>query len=280
LVFQAPFAFSAINTELKSPWVYPKTINDPTTSEYYKVLLASGINNIDIVIWNNHPNWDFINGSFVIAVKSGLTQVSINNINLTKNAENLTGSSTPGNFSLATIFPCSWLQYTIPNYLADLRNASGYQGVNDTSGMVVTMQIAVTGDPSNVKLYFLAWGNKLTESGLVYTESPISHITETTHILPPTPVPSPYLSPSATHSPSPTFSPFPSQTTPPLTSTPDATSTPPLTPLPTSDASTTPSESPNIPEFSLIVVALLCGVSCVLFILRKKGPKKQLTKNS
>jgi hypothetical protein len=171
-------------TEIKSPWIYPANITDPTTSENYTTQIVSGENYINLTIWNNHPNWDLVNGKFIIAIKSGLSQVTINSINLIKDQEDLRGESTPGNFSLPNIFPCPWIQYNITGYLADLRNPKGYQGTNDTSGMWVNIHISIIGNPDNVKIYFLAWGYKLTESGLVYTDSPFTHITETTNSIP------------------------------------------------------------------------------------------------
>lgn len=171
-------------TEIKSPWIYPANITDPTTTENYTTQIVTGENNINLTIWNNNPNWDLVNGKFIIAVKSGLSQVTINSINLTKDQEELSGEAVPGNFSLPNIFPSPWIQYNITGYLADLRNPKGYQGFNDTSGMWVNINISITGDVDNVKIYFLSWGYKLTETGLVYTESPFTHITETIASIP------------------------------------------------------------------------------------------------
>jgi len=198
ILLQVGFVYSAINIDLKNPWIYPATIQDPTTSENYTVPITSGVNNIDLIMWNNHPNWDFVSGKFVIAIKSGLAQVSINNVSLTKETEDLSGISTPGNFSLNSIFPCPWIQYNVSRYLADMRDPKGYQGVADTSGIQVSIQISVIGDPADVKLYFLAWGNKFTEDGLYYTDSPISHITETIPQSPATPTATPTVTPVAT----------------------------------------------------------------------------------
>jgi hypothetical protein len=166
------------STNIKSPWVYPASIANPTTCQNYTFHLDSGLNNISLIIWNNHPNWDLVQGEFVIAISSGASQVTINSINLTKDKEDLTGASTPGNFSLPHIFPCPWIEYTIPKYLADLRNPNGYQGSGDTSGIIVNLQISIIGNPDNVQIYFVSWGYKLTESGLVYTDSPLTHSTE------------------------------------------------------------------------------------------------------
>jgi hypothetical protein len=165
-------------TNIKSPWVYPASISDPTTIQNYTLHLDSGQNNISLTVWNNHPNWDFVQGEFVVAIKTGASQVIINSINLTEDKEDLSGASTPGNFSLPNVFPCPWIEYTIPKYLADLRNPNGYQGTADTSGMRVNLQLSIIGNPSNVQICFLAWGYKLTESGLVYTDSPLAHSTE------------------------------------------------------------------------------------------------------
>ena len=165
-------------TEMGSPWIYPASITDPTTSQNYTIPLTLGDNNVSLIIWNNSPNWDFIQGKFIIAIKSGLAQVTIKNITVSKDQEDLTGKSTPDNFSIPNIFPCPWMQYNIPGYLADARSLNGYQGAYDISGTKVEVHVVVTGNPSNVDLYFLAWGYRLAESSLTYTGSPASHITE------------------------------------------------------------------------------------------------------
>jgi len=189
MLFNPSLAYSqtVVPDEIKSPWIYPANITDPTTSENYTIQIVPGENYLNLTIWNNHPNWDLVDGKFIIAIKSGLSQVTINSINMAKDQEDLRGEFIPGNFSLPDIFPCPWIQYNITGYLADLRNPKGYQGINDTSGMWVNINISITGNPNNVKIYFLAWGYKLTESDPhVYTDSPFSHITETT-LTPPIP---------------------------------------------------------------------------------------------
>ena len=169
---------------VNSPWVYPAT-ETPGTGPY-TVLLDAGFNSINLVLWNHDNNYDFVNGKFVIAIKFGLSQVTINDISLTFDTEDLSGTTKPGDFPPGSIFPCPWKQYNVGTNLTDWQSSIGWQGPGDTSGIQVNINITVTGDPVNVKLYFLAWGYKAKSKGLQYTDTPYSEITAT---YPPPPPP-------------------------------------------------------------------------------------------
>lgn len=162
-----------------SPWVYPTTQANPTTTEYYQTPIAEGPNTIQLVIWNHDQNYDFVNGKFIIAIKTGLSQVTIDSVSLTFGTEDLTGTTHPGDFPPGDIFPCPWKQYDIGTTLTDWASPDGWQGLGDPSGINLTITMTVTGNPLNVKLYFLAWGYKDAPQGLKYTDTPYSHVTET-----------------------------------------------------------------------------------------------------
>jgi hypothetical protein len=159
------------------PWVYPSTVTDPTTTSYHLVLLNAGDNQIALILWDHTNNQDFVNGKFIIAIKSGLEQVTINSITLTFDTQNLTGTSTPGQFPPGGIFPCPWKQYNVGVNLTQRQDSNGWQGSGDTSGIQITIGITVSGDPAGVKLYFLVWGFTTSHS-YTYTDTPYSHITE------------------------------------------------------------------------------------------------------
>jgi len=92
----------------------------------------------------------------------------------------LSGTSTAGSFPPGGIYPCPWKQYDIGITLASREYEDGWHGSGDASGIEVVISITVTGDPANVKLYFMAWGyDDHREGNLHYTDSPYSHITET-----------------------------------------------------------------------------------------------------
>jgi hypothetical protein len=161
-----------------SPWVYPTTEASPTTTSYYKTLLTTGPNHITLVLWNHDNNYDFVNGKFVIAIKSGLAQITSSSVNLGFDTQDLTGTTSPTGSSLPPggIFPCPWKQYNVGTTLTDWQSPNGLQGTGDSSGIQVNVDVTAIGDPASVHLYFMAWGYK---SNGQYTDSPYSHITDT-----------------------------------------------------------------------------------------------------
>jgi hypothetical protein len=176
-----------------SPWVYPTTEANPTTTEYYKVLLTGGYNQINLVLWNHDHQYDFVLGKFVIAIKSGVDQITINSINLTFDTADLSGTSRPDSMPWDGIFPCPWKQYNVGINLTERQYNDGWHGAGDPSGIQVTIEITVNTNPANVHLYFVAWGyNKKDDGNLDWTKTPYSHITETfpppPHVIPEVPV--------------------------------------------------------------------------------------------
>jgi hypothetical protein len=166
-----------LGTVENSPWVYPTTEASPTTTSYYKTLLTPGLNHITLVLWNHDNNYDFVNGKFVIVIKSGLAPITINSISLAFDTENLTANAIqPGQLPNGGIFPCPWKQYNVGTTLTDWQSPNGWQGTSDSSGIQVNVDVTVIGDPASVHLYFMAWGYK---SSGQYTDSPYSHITDT-----------------------------------------------------------------------------------------------------
>lgn len=173
---------SAVNAEeivVNSPWVYPATEATPTMTEYYVVPLSAGVNNINLILWNHDHNYDFINGKFIIAIKTGLAQVTIDSINLAFDTQDLTGTTHPGNFPPGSIYPCPWKQYNVNGTLTEWQNENGWQGQGDPSGMYVNITLTVTGNPLNVLLHFMSWGYKDMPQGPDYTDTPYSHLTST-----------------------------------------------------------------------------------------------------
>lgn len=184
-----------------SPWVYPATISNPTLTSYYVVPLTSGPNTYNLILWNHHPNYDFAAGKFVIAIKSGFGQVTINSvtINGVSVAVDTTGTTRPGPgpgesdyMPWDGIFPCPWIQYDVGNTLIKRQNPNGWQGSGDYSGVSVVVDVTVTGSASDVKLYFLSWGYDQMAKGNQFVWSPYSHITETSsppdHVIPEVPL--------------------------------------------------------------------------------------------
>jgi len=173
---------SAVNAEeivVNSPWVYPVTETHPTFNEYYHVPIAAGVNNINLILWNHDHNYDFINGKFIIAIKYGLSQVTINSINLAFDTQDLTGTTHPGNLPPGGIYPCPWKQYNVNGTLTKWKSDKGWKGPGDTSGMYVNITLTITGNPLTVKLYFMSWGYKNKPQGPDYTDTPYSHLTTT-----------------------------------------------------------------------------------------------------
>jgi len=167
-----------------SPWVYPASETSPTTTSYYKVLLAGGSNEINLVLWNHDPNYNFTFGKFVIAIKSGIGQFTIDSINLAFDTEDLSGTTRPDSMPWGGIFPCPWKQYNVGINLTKRQYNDKWHGTGDPSGIQITIGITVNTDPANVHLYFVAWGYNLKDGNLDRTFSPYSHITET---IPPPP---------------------------------------------------------------------------------------------
>lgn len=173
--------------EEESPWVYPASEPSPTTTSYYTVLLTGGYNEIHLILWNHDPNYNFTFGKFVIAIKSGLGDLSIDSINLAFDTEDLSGTTRPDTMPWGGIFPCPWKQYNAGINLTARQYNDGWHGTGDPSGIEVTIGITVNTDPASVHLYFVAWGYNLKNDGsLDRTFSPYSHITET--FPPPPPV--------------------------------------------------------------------------------------------
>ena len=168
-----------------APWVYPASESDPTGTSYWTQVLGSGTTTLSLVLWNHDKNDDFRYGNFVIAIKSGLSQVTIDSVKIGGTTLSLdkqdvtTPYTTPGHpFPPGGIFPCPWKQYEVPD-LADWEKSSGWQGSGDDSGVQIDVTITVTGAPQTVKLYFLAWGYYREGSHWQKTDTPYSHITQT-----------------------------------------------------------------------------------------------------
>ena len=172
-----------------TPTVYPDYISSPTVepSPHWYIPLTEGSQTLSLVVWNQCNNRDLEDTRFVIAVTSGLSQLTIVSVKdatptpaspLTLEAEDLTGATTPGQFPPGDIFPCPWKQYSVGT-LSQRQSASGWQGSGDLSGRKIEVTITVTGNPDDVNMYFLAFGYKTEGNGNLYVDTPYSHITET-----------------------------------------------------------------------------------------------------
>ena len=167
--------------ETMSPWVYPRDEPDPKTTEYWTVPLHGGYNKINLTLWNHDKNYDFTDGRFVVAIKSGLDTFTVN-VNLDFETEDLSGTTTPGQFPPGGIFPCPWKQYRVGVDLTKWQSENGWQGPGDPSGIeiVVEVNIPYPNSALNIKLYFLAWGYRQGN----YVDTPYSHKTETMAVPP------------------------------------------------------------------------------------------------
>ncbi|PVX23100.1 MAG: hypothetical protein CW691_11560 [Candidatus Bathyarchaeum sp.] len=169
-----------VSTVYAAPWVYPVDEPSPSTTEYWVTPLTDGTNVVDLVLWNHNNNKDFVNGMFVIAIKSGtvtIDSVKVNGVDVSLNAQ---GTGTPGHpFPPGSIFPCEWKQYPVPDL--DGRDSDlGWQGTSDDSGVQIEVTITVTGNPVATRLYFLAYGYDVQPNQeLQPSDTPYSHITTT-----------------------------------------------------------------------------------------------------
>lgn len=167
------------------PWVYPASEVNPSGTDYWVTLLTAGENVFSLVLWNHANKDSYVNGKFVVAIKSGLSQVSVDSVKvagvpLALEVEDLTGATTPGHpFPSGGIFPCPWKQYAIAN-LTEWASPVGWQGLGDASGVNVEVQVTVSGVPASVQLYFLSWGYDQKSNGnLKESDTPYSKITQT-----------------------------------------------------------------------------------------------------
>jgi hypothetical protein len=172
-----------VSTVAAAPWVYPADEPSPTTTEYWTVLVTGGTHVIDLVVWNHANNKDFVDGMFVIAIKSGEATVDSVVVNGTAALLNDSGTGTPGHpFPPGGIFPCDWEQYPLPD-LDEWVSELGWQGAGDSSGVPVNVTVTVTSTP--VTIYFLAFGYDVQPNGnLQPSDTPYSHITFTIPELP------------------------------------------------------------------------------------------------
>jgi hypothetical protein len=178
-------ALSTVSAVSAAPWVYPASEANPTITDYWVTPLTAGTNTIRLVLWNHANKDNYVNGNFVIAIKSGFSQVTFDSVKvagvpLALDAEDLTGATTPGHpFPSGGIFPCPWKQYAIAN-LTEWASPDGWQGLGDSSGVTVDVQVTVAGSPTTVQLYFLSWGYDQKSNGnLKESDTPYSQITQT-----------------------------------------------------------------------------------------------------
>jgi hypothetical protein len=169
-----------VSTVAAAPWVYPADEASPSTTEYWATGLSAGSNVIDLVLWNHNNNKDFVDGMFVIAIKSG--DVTINSVEVNGTVVPLDdeGTGTPGHpFPPGGIFPCDWKQYAVPD-LDGRDSDSGWQGEGDDSGVPIRVTLTVNGNPMATTLFFLAFGYDVQPNGsLQPSDTPYSHITRT-----------------------------------------------------------------------------------------------------
>jgi hypothetical protein len=169
-----------VSTVAAAPWVYPLDETSPTTTEYWVTGLSAGSNVIDLVLWNHANNKDFVDGMFVIAIKSGdvtIDSVEVNGTVVTLDAE---GTGTPGfPFPPGGIFPCDWKQYAVPD-LDSWDSDLGWQGAGDDSGVPIKVTLTVNGNSMSTTLFFLAFGYDVQGSPVpLESDTPYSHITRT-----------------------------------------------------------------------------------------------------
>lgn len=190
----------AVDETEYTPWVYPRNVVTIPAATYiyttWIVPLHGGYNKINLTLWNHDQNKNFTRGRFVIAIKSGNNTFTINNVNLAFEAQDLTGTSTPGKpFPPEGIFPCPWKQYLVGTNLTKRESNNGWLGPGDKSGMEVIVEITVPYPNSvqNILLYFMAWGyenNGTTNNDIV--DTPKGRATSTVAV-PPLVIPvSPY----------------------------------------------------------------------------------------
>ncbi len=189
---------STVSSVSAAPWVYPASEANPTATAYWMTPLMPGTNTIRLVLWNHANKDNYVNGKFVIAIKSGLSQVTVDSVKvagvpLALAVEDLTGTTTPGHpFPPGGIFPSPWKQYNLAG-LTEWASTDGWQGLGDTSGVKVDVQVTVAGAPTNVQLYFLSWGYDQKSNGALKTsDTPYSHMTQTysmsLHVVPESPL--------------------------------------------------------------------------------------------
>jgi len=169
-----------VSTVVAAPWVYPADETSPATTEYWVTGISAGSNVIDLVLWNHANDKDFVDGMFVIAIKSGdvtIDSVEVNGTTVTLDAQ---GTGTPGHpFPSGGIFPCDWEQYVVPD-LDSWDSDSGWQGAGDDSGVPIRVTLTVNGNPIGTTLCFLAFGYDVEATGkLQPSDTPYSHITRT-----------------------------------------------------------------------------------------------------
>jgi len=169
-----------VSTVAAAPWVYPADETSPTTTEYYVTGLSAGSNVIDLVLWNHANNKDFVDGMFVIAIKSGDVTIDSVEVNGTVVSLDDEGTGTPGHpFPPGGIFPCAWKQYAVPD-LDGWDSDLGWQGAGDDSGVPIQVTLTVNGNPVATTLLFLAFGYDVQANGkLQPSDTPYSHITRT-----------------------------------------------------------------------------------------------------
>jgi hypothetical protein len=182
-----------VSTVAAAPWVYPADETSPTTTEYWVTGLSAGSNVIDLVLWNHANDKDFVDGMFVIAIKSGDVTINTVEVNDTVVPLDADGTGTPGHpFPPGDIFPCYWRQYAVPDL--DSRDSdSGWQGGEDDSGVPIQVTLTVNGNPMATTLFFLAFGYDVQPTGsLQPSDTPYSHITRTytppDHVVPEVPL--------------------------------------------------------------------------------------------
>ena len=147
-----------VSTVAAAPWVYPADEASPSTTKYWVTGLSAGSNVIDLVLWNHNNNKDFVDGMFVIAIKSG--DVTIDSVEVDGTVVSLDdeGTGTPGHpFPPGGIFPCAWKQYAVPD-LDGWDSELGWQGGSDDSGVPIRVTLTVNGNPMATTLFFLAFG--------------------------------------------------------------------------------------------------------------------------
>jgi hypothetical protein len=174
-----------VSSVAAAPWVYPADEPSPTTTEYWTVLVTEGPHDIDLVVWNHANNKDFVNGMFVIAIKSGDVTITAVEVAGDPTSAADAGTGTPGHpFPPGSIFPCDWEQYPLPD-LQEWDSELGWQGAVDASGVPVTVSVTVEEGSGPVLLYFLAFGYDVQPNGsLQPSDTPYSHITFTVPELP------------------------------------------------------------------------------------------------
>lgn len=165
------------------PWVYPASTSQPVTapSPHWFTPLSTGTSTVSLILWNHSPNKDVNAPMFVIAIKSGLNDITIDSLKIngiTVPVHSFDDSpSNPASFPPGGIFDCPWKEYTVSqNPLTHRADTDGWQGSGDTSGVSIEVTITVNSNPQNVDLFFIAYGTT-DEGGYVHT--PYSHLTET-----------------------------------------------------------------------------------------------------